>query len=193
MRDYTKGKIYKIVNDIDDYVYVGSTTDTLCRRLTRHRTDMKRNLTFNIYEHMKKHGIEHFKIILIRNACCSSREELLREERIEYDKIDKEKHLNKIRPLLTVEEKNNVKKDYYNNNKDKMKTWNKNWIEANKEKNKIQQKIYHKNNKEKISENKKIYYKNNKEYLQLYKQKYHQHNKLMQELPFYRVPLTISF
>jgi len=29
MPDYSKGKIYKILNNIDDDIYVGSTTETL--------------------------------------------------------------------------------------------------------------------------------------------------------------------
>ena len=170
MRDYTKGKIYKIVNDIDDYVYVGSTTDTLCRRLTRHRTDMKRNLTFNIYEHMKKHGIEHFKIILIRNACCSSGEELLREERIEYDKINKTLLLNKIKPiLLNRDDKKQTKKEYNIKN-----------IEHIRKK----RKEYHAKNREEIIIKHRKYYETTKNALRYFRLK---KITLLKQLPFYGI------
>ena len=30
-------RVYKILNDIDDLVYIGSTQQLLCRRMTEHR------------------------------------------------------------------------------------------------------------------------------------------------------------
>ena len=42
MPGYSKGKIYKILNTIDDEIYVGSTCETLSQRMARHRSDMKR-------------------------------------------------------------------------------------------------------------------------------------------------------
>ena len=35
--DYSKAKIYKILNDIDDYVYIGATCQTLSMRMAGHR------------------------------------------------------------------------------------------------------------------------------------------------------------
>ena len=71
---------------------------------------------------MIKIGIYHFKFILIRNVPCNNREELLREERIEYDKWDKSLLLNQLRPIVTTEEKHvksiQCSKDYFENNKD---------------------------------------------------------------------------
>ena len=38
MPDYSKGKIYKITNDLNDDVYIGSTCDTLSRRFSNHKS-----------------------------------------------------------------------------------------------------------------------------------------------------------
>ena len=40
--DYSKSKIYKITNDYNDDVYVGSTCDTLGRRFSRHKSASKK-------------------------------------------------------------------------------------------------------------------------------------------------------
>ena len=68
-KDYSKSKIYKIINDIDDCVYIGSTTERLSSRMAKHRFAMK---TYNgrIYQHMRKYGSEYFHIVLIRNHLC---------------------------------------------------------------------------------------------------------------------------
>ena len=36
-KDYKNGKIYCIRNNIDDDLYVGSTTQPLCKRMAKHR------------------------------------------------------------------------------------------------------------------------------------------------------------
>ncbi len=42
MPNYQSGKIYKIVNDIDDRIYIGSTTYPLHKRLYKHKTSAAR-------------------------------------------------------------------------------------------------------------------------------------------------------
>ena len=37
MTDYSKGKIYNILNTIDDNMYVGSTVETLGQKMAKHR------------------------------------------------------------------------------------------------------------------------------------------------------------
>ena len=56
MPDYAKGKIYKILNTIDDEMYVGSTVETLGQRMAKHRSDMKRR-QYKLYNHMNKLGV----------------------------------------------------------------------------------------------------------------------------------------
>ena len=44
MPDYKNGKIYKIVNDIDDYIYIGSTSLALNMRMIYHRKRAKKTI-----------------------------------------------------------------------------------------------------------------------------------------------------
>ena len=160
--NYSKGKIYKIVNDVDNMVYIGSTSLSLNKRMAYHRGTMKKHKEFIIYQHIEKYGIEHFSIILIRNYPCKSKEKLLHEERIEFDLVERNLLLNKFRPIITYEEKKMYESQ---NNKKYMKT----------------------------SEKRKKYDQNRNEKRKLEMREYRKFNKIMQELPFYRVPITITF
>ena len=42
--DYKSGKIYCIRNDINDEIYVGSTTQSLSQRMAKHRSDKKKRI-----------------------------------------------------------------------------------------------------------------------------------------------------
>ena len=71
MPDYQNGKIYKILNNIDDEIYVGSTTETLGQRMARHRQDMKRRAHYTLYKHIHELDVENFYIELIENYPCN--------------------------------------------------------------------------------------------------------------------------
>ena len=43
--DYSKAKIYQIINDVSDDIYIGSTCQPLSKRMAEHRTSMKTNET----------------------------------------------------------------------------------------------------------------------------------------------------
>ena len=83
MVNYQNGKIYQIVNDVNSKVYIGSTCQTLCKRMHAHRGEGKalHNET-PIYIAMHEIGVDHFRIILVQNAPCNSKEEL---HAIEYE------------------------------------------------------------------------------------------------------------
>ena len=76
MPDYSKGKIYKVLNTIDDEIYVGSTIETLGQRMAKHRSDLKRRPNHNIYKHMNELGAGNFYIELIDNYYCNDVYEL---------------------------------------------------------------------------------------------------------------------
>ena len=59
MPAYKKGEIYKILNNIDADVYIGSTCDTLSRRTSKHKTFAKINHHSLIYRHMVQVSVEH--------------------------------------------------------------------------------------------------------------------------------------
>ena len=62
--------IYKIVNDINDKVYVGKTNFSIEKRFKEHCRDAfrKRNEKRPLYAAMRKYGIEHFQIELIEET-----------------------------------------------------------------------------------------------------------------------------
>ena len=62
--------IYKIINDINDKIYVGKTDFSLEKRFREHCQDAfrDRNEKRPLYAAMRKYGIEHFKIKLIEET-----------------------------------------------------------------------------------------------------------------------------
>ena len=80
--NYTSGRIYKILNYIDDECYVGSTCLPLSKRMATHRTDARRpkKQHYLLYTKMREYGIENFYIELIEAYPCENNEELRRRE-----------------------------------------------------------------------------------------------------------------
>ena len=76
--DYSKAKIYKIVNDIDDDTYIGATCQALSKRMAEHRKSMKskRDNHIKLYKKMNEIGVEHFKILLVEETPCENVEQL---------------------------------------------------------------------------------------------------------------------
>jgi hypothetical protein len=155
MSDYSQGKVYKIWNDIDDDVYVGSTTAELRRRMTHHRHSMKRPRYSNhkLYKLMNSYGAEHFFIELIELAKCESKEELLERERHHILNISS---LNCQIPFRTKQEYN---KQYYQEHTE----YHKQYYEENCEHIKQQQNQYYQSNTEAILARKKQYYSEHRE------------------------------
>ena len=116
MVNYQNGKIYKIINENNKIIYIGSTVQILCKRYMKHT-----------------HKAPNHKIILIENYSCNSREELCRREQEvieEYSNL-----LNQRKSYITEEEKKEqkkkctqeYKKKHYNNIKKYHKEYNKNY------------------------------------------------------------------
>ena len=122
---YKNAKIYKIVNDIDDYIYVGSTCSPLYKRKYHHKNDSKSPHKQHriIYKHLRdiNQTIDDCKIILIEEYPCKNKQELLKRERYWYDKLYPK--LCFARPYVTREEKSAhnrlCKKKYKEKNKEK--------------------------------------------------------------------------
>jgi hypothetical protein len=145
MPDYSNGKIYKLVSDHTNKIYVGSTTQMLCARLAGHKKD------FNSWKNNgKKQYISSFdllelgevKIILLENYSCKTKEELYARERFHIESLD---CVNKVIPLRTM-------KEYLKDKKEVIKKQRKEYYEINKEKINLLAKEYRFNNKEKINE-----------------------------------------
>ena len=80
MPDYSKGKIYKILNNIDNELYIGSTVEPLGQRMAKHRFNAKGDSNLKVHNHMRNIGIDNFYIELIESYPCNSKEELNSKE-----------------------------------------------------------------------------------------------------------------
>lgn len=87
MSNYSNSKIYKLVNDVNDEIYVGSTASTLTKRLYGHKYSVKRGKTSKIYSFMRDLGLEHFRIVLIEAFECKNKDELRKREQYYIDEL----------------------------------------------------------------------------------------------------------
>ena len=73
-----EGYIYKIVNDINDKIYIGQITTDLNTRLSQHKYDAKNNTrNMYIYKAMRKYGFDNFNIEEIEKIQFENKKELL--------------------------------------------------------------------------------------------------------------------
>jgi primosomal protein N'' len=81
-QNFSKGKIYKITNDFNDDVYVGSTCDTLIKRFSAHKYSMRDNTknSSKFYTFMNEIGFERFRIDLIEDYSCTDKYQLRQRE-----------------------------------------------------------------------------------------------------------------
>ncbi len=144
MRDYSKGKIYKIYSiSNEELVYYGSTIKTLSARLANHVYDYKKNSSC-VSKIVLDAG--DYKIELIENYPCANKQQLDRREG-EYAKNN-----------VCVNENiaGRTLKEYNEDNKDKISEKHKEYYKKNKERIDEKQKKYRENNKELIEEKKKL-------------------------------------
>jgi len=73
-------KVYKIINDVDELIYIGSTSQKISHTMTDHRSCARTGKTGKLYNHMRDIGIEHFKILSIREYTDISKERLRYKE-----------------------------------------------------------------------------------------------------------------
>ena len=81
------GRIYKITNNVDDMIYVGSTVKPLVKRLGDHMYEYNRGTKLNLYEHFRKIGVENFEMELLEWKQVRNMNELYR---LEQDWIEKQ-------------------------------------------------------------------------------------------------------
>ena len=111
-QDFTKAKIYKISNDYNDEVYIGSTCNKLTKRFSQHRSNCKYEDKKNrpLYSLMNEIGETRFRIQLICDYPCEDKYQLKQKEG-EY--IRDLGTLNKQIAGRTQQQYNKDHKDYY--------------------------------------------------------------------------------
>jgi hypothetical protein len=165
MDRYKNSKIYKIVDNTNGNVYIGSTCEpTLAHRLAKHRGHYREYLkggnryitSFKILEN------NDYSIVLLEEFPCETKDQLLARERY-Y--IENNECVNKKIPTRT-------KKEWTEKNQDKIidyqKKYQKKYQEQNQDKLKIYQEEYQeeyrKQNQDKLKEYQEEYRKKNKQY-----------------------------
>lgn len=149
---YQNGKIYKLVSDHTDKIYIGSTCLTLPKRLYGHRSDYTRYKSgkqryMTSYEMLKLGDVE---IILVENYACKDKNELHARERYWIDHF-KDICVNKVLPTRSHRE-------YYQTNSRELNRRHRIYAEQHKGDIKKNKAKYYKDNKEAINQKKGIKY-----------------------------------
>ena len=163
--DYQNGKIYKLVSDKTDDIYIGSTCSRLSDRLTKHKTPNNKTSAKQLFIDDAK-----VEIILIESYPCKSKDELRARERHYQTTIDCI-NKNKASAVKTSfkEGKKEWMKEYRQENKEHIKERNKKYEEENKDKIKERRQKYKEENKDKIAEKAKEYNENHKQEIKEYR------------------------
>ena len=162
---YKEGKIYKLIDNTNGNIYIGSTTKTLNQRLSKHKCHYK------IYKKGKCSVLTSFEIIknenyyiqLIENYPCNSKYELELRERYH---IETNICLNKQIPTRTIEERLEYNKQYN-------KKYHLEHIDELKE----QMKQYRLEHKDEIKEQRKQNYLENRDERLAYAKKLYEENR----------------
>ena len=136
---YNNSKVYKLIDTVNQYFYIGSTCLPLSKRLYDHKQTAKRDTERKVYKYFNQIGWDNVKIILHHELYLDNKEELLRAENdVIMAYIDDPKCLNSIRSLLNDDQRKEYVKDhnkeYRENNKEKLKEMFKQYYEAKIEK-----------------------------------------------------------
>lgn len=150
--DYKNGKIYKIVSDLTDNIYIGSTCQLLCKRLAKHKSNYKGflNKKDSYITSYKLIELGETRIELIEDFPCERKEQLNAREGY-YIKLFKDICVNKTIMGRT-------EKEWINDNRDKKAKIDKKYRESHKDKTAERKKKYYEANKDKIAEKAKQKY-----------------------------------
>lgn len=96
---YSNGKIYRLVNNVDNEFYVGSTCTSLAKRLYQHKQMATKKASRRVYAHLNSIGWSNVSIVLVEAYPCDSKMELERRERYFIDEM--KASLNKMHPTRT--------------------------------------------------------------------------------------------
>jgi hypothetical protein len=118
------GRVYKITNEDESIVYIGSTTKTLQARWSGHKCefkgwiDGKRLNRCSIYNHFQEHGIDSFEIHLVSEHEIEDQHQLLEFEQLV---IDTTNCVNQIRAHRTDQQRLEGLRTYGRLNKETIK------------------------------------------------------------------------
>jgi len=79
-QNFKNAKIYKITNDYNNDIYVGSTCNTLIRRFSVHKCDARKHNDRALYNLINEIGESRFRIELIEDYPCEDKYQLRQRE-----------------------------------------------------------------------------------------------------------------
>jgi hypothetical protein len=159
MSNYNNGKIYKLVSKFTDMIYIGSTVQTLQRRLIIHKYETRHNFTNSSANMFIWDDCE---IQLIENYPCNSKNELVEREQYYID-LHKDYCINLRNAVRDKEEykrkRRNREKLWTIENREKQKEKRRNRYNKvkNTEEYKLERKQYRDDHKPEISVSNKLY------------------------------------
>ena len=122
MPSYENGSVYVIRNNVNDLVYVGSTTIAISQRMAQHRENAKcaDRRTVSIYKAFKEIGVENFYIELVERWPCNAKAELNKREGYwmrEFNSVKNGYNMHLERGYTNAQSKER-RKEYYAENKE---------------------------------------------------------------------------
>ncbi len=157
---YNHSKIYKICSNLTDKIYIGSTTQTLAKRLYAHVLDYKQYIITNTkyitsYEIIK---LEDYYITLIEEHNFNNRQQLLKREgeiiKLNINNVVNKQITGRTNAEYRVDNVEHIKR-YSQDNKEHIIEYKKQYHINNREQILEKQKQYNINNKQVILEQKK--------------------------------------
>ena len=179
MTDYSKGQIYKVVDNGLNLCYIGSTVQPLCKRMSGHRIHYKKLLKENarhvaVYDIFEKYGVENCKIIWVEDYPCNSKKDLEAQEGKHQKETD---CVNKRVAGRDKKQNYQDKREYY---LEKSQIYRGNHREESKEY--FKQRYIDK--KDEIIEKRKEHRQNNLEKVREQERQSYQRNKLIKQRPY---------
>lgn len=151
---YSNGKIYRLVNNVDDKEYIGSTIQTLTQRKSGHRVKAKKHADRRVYKHLNEIGFDNVEIILLENFPCSNKDELKRRERY---------FIETLKPDLNMAIPNRTRQEWREDNPEKVRDFAAKYREEYPEKVRDTTAKYREANREKLREKNAKYREANRE------------------------------
>ena len=181
MPDYSQGKVYRILQDNEKTVYIGSTTQPLSGRMAQHRKGIKHWPDRKLYKLMAEVGVEHFGIELIVDFACERGEQLRAEEGRQqrlhktveegcnYQMAGRSQKDSNIAYRNAHKEELNAKgRESYDSHREERKAQNSNYRDTHREETKARHAEYRANHQEKLKAYREAYKEERKVYAHAY-------------------------
>lgn len=151
---YKNGKIYRLVNNVDEEFYVGSTCGRLAKRKSDHKTKARKDTARRVYEHLNKVGWGNVDIVLVEEYACENKNQLERRER---------HWIETLKPSLNRAVPTRTNKEWKTENADKVRESGAKYRAENADKELERHTKYRAENAEKVRESRAKYWEANRE------------------------------